>query len=240
MNKNYNLSTISFIPLLLALMFTLAMLYSDRSYFILGIIASVCFLLSFVCSLTIILSWNSTSLFNRIKVCVSLYLCISCFFLLLIFWDFCGPALEINIESIRKTGLKDIAEITLDYCAKNNGLLPEANNWTDVLLEHGNGVALRKLRRFKRNNESDYAFNENISGMKIDELPGDIVLFFEAEGDLNLSDSQSLIDSWKDRRSHVNVVLLNKKVQKYWYDENKCNNTKNDEFENVSSLKWKP
>ena len=80
-----------------------------------------------------------------------------------------------------------------DYAAVNEGYLPNSENWADLLLEFDN--TLRKdYFDEPRTVEARFAFNSNLSGLKLDELPEDVVLFFTAYGDWNLSGTVELFE----------------------------------------------
>ena len=251
MDKKLYLPSLAYIMFLMAIwslvfyaIFEMILFWRHAGIFVL--ITTICFFLSFIFGIlaVIVRSLTGTKLSSAENEKVRTSLVISSLFLggVLLVWH-SYHVQKRNIEFFRMSELKNLAEVILDYSAENEGLLPNADTWTDVLFERDNRFYDPEIHGPKSNYKGykwNYAFNENISGMKVDELPGDIVLFFEAKGGLNLSGSQSLIESRKKFKNSVFVILLDKTIQKFWLDENICKRKKNDEYENVSSLRWKP
>ena len=67
------------------------------------------------------------------------------------------------------------------FAVKNEGKLPSANNWCDVLVTEADSAASYFCCRMSRAKvgESSYALNKNVAGMKLSEIPDDVVLLFE-------------------------------------------------------------
>ena len=146
-------------------------------------------------------------------------------------------------DTCRRATLFGLARYVHDYSNVNNGKLPDADSWTDDLIELEELSFLvdpKYLYQREKEHRCYYAFNKNLSGLKIDELPNDIVLFFQAKGDLNLSGSHDLIDSWQGESDYIYVILLNDKIQKYWYDISKCKEKPGGQYDNVETLRWVP
>lgn len=91
--------------------------------------------------------------------------------------------------------MKGLATSLMCYASENNDYLPDASRWSDILIEEG-----WLHPEYFVNGETKHAMNIKASGMKVSELPKDMVLLFEARGTKNLSGGPELI-----------------KAQKYWW-----------------------
>ena len=79
------------------------------------------------------------------------------------------------------TNLKGLGTAFLVYANDNNDELPTPENWCDLLIS--------KVDTYPKSficsatdvieGESSYALNENVAGMKLSEIPEDVVLLFE-------------------------------------------------------------
>jgi prepilin-type processing-associated H-X9-DG protein len=67
------------------------------------------------------------------------------------------------------------------YTSEYDGELPTAESWCDLLVAHMK-VAPKSFVcpcSNEKEGKSSYAFNKNVAGMKLDEIPGDVVMLFE-------------------------------------------------------------
>lgn len=98
------------------------------------------------------------------------------------------------------TNLKGLTTAMMVYVQDYDGILPN-ENWCDLLIEQADVSPQSFICPSSDavDGESSYAMNENIAGMDLDDLPGDIVLFFETDKGL---EAGPRITSIQDRRHY--------------------------------------
>jgi hypothetical protein len=97
-------------------------------------------------------------------------------------------------------------ESLLEYSRKHKGYLPNANNWCDLLLNNDNNLSKEDfVNPYIGEFECNFAFNKNLSGLKLSEMPKNIVLLFEADGDWNLNGGPELL---KERKGFYTYILF--------------------------------
>lgn len=84
--------------------------------------------------------------------------------------------------------LRELGHAIIAYSEGNDGYLPVANKWCDLLMQDDNGLPedIFKCPRAEES-RSNYAFNDRLSGLRLEDVPSDLVLLFEASGGWNLS-----------------------------------------------------
>jgi len=96
----------------------------------------------------------------------------------------------------------------LEYAAKNNNILPDANTWCDTLLTNcRNQTTLRSALGQRDTNSIVIGFNRSLSGMHIKDIDGKSVLFFQAQGSGNLNGGKVLMDR-SSRYPHVYIMFF--------------------------------
>jgi hypothetical protein len=91
--------------------------------------------------------------------------------------------------------MKNLGITIKDYASKKNGHLPSESNWCDTLIEVY-PYSYNMMRNESVENDkaiSDYAFNANLSELKLAELPEDIVFLFETKPAKNPAGGAELI-----------------------------------------------
>lgn len=102
-------------------------------------------------------------------------------------------------------------QAALDKYVKNNNQLPDASEWCDALLEVDNNLTKATFQHpFFSKGVCDFAFNEDVSGKKFEELKPKTVLVFEASGGWNLYGGRELIRTRKKTgASRIYLLLAN-------------------------------
>ncbi len=88
--------------------------------------------------------------------------------------------------------LRLLGEAIRGYSEKNNGYLPVAERWCDLLMEYDKTLS-RDTFKHPRIAGIVIAFNENLDGMRLSDVDKSTVLLFEAEGGWNLAGEEKLI-----------------------------------------------
>ncbi len=130
-------------------------------------------------------------------------------------------------RAIEYNGLTSIMKIrkTFSLYCEHNNQLPKSFNWCDRLIEYYKEEGLVKKFLFRiaqLGHEYHFAFNENLSLLAKEDLPGYLVLVFEADGEFNLSGGQELFgkERAKDKyfsveNRYIYILFLDGTIAKY-------------------------
>lgn len=123
---------------------------------------------------------------------------------------------EYNLLTLRKELVK--------YAESNSGYLPSADKWCDSLIQNNPKLTKESFLHpnpsvFKLKGNCHFAFNEELSKMILDDIPDDVILVFEADGDWNLSGNQELLKTRYQNHGYISVIYKDGKVRNYWYDK---------------------
>lgn len=89
---------------------------------------------------------------------------------------------------------------------ENGGYLPDAEKWCDTVLKYSKTVNESAFSyRSSEPGVYNYAFNKNLSGLKVDTIPKNTVLIFESEGGWNLSGTEELLFKAPKKRQYVHT-----------------------------------
>lgn len=96
------------------------------------------------------------------------------------------------------------------YADINNGYLPDANSWCQSLIDIGQtsswdeySYTQYSFNTYSQKVKSSFAFNKNVSRLPLKEIAGNVVLIFEADGDLNLSGGEELVNIKRDKDNFI-------------------------------------
>lgn len=119
----------------------------------------------------------------------------------------------------------------VEYAKANNGYFPDANQWCDLLIKQNKNLSKNYFRYPSSKPEIyNYAYNQNLSGLQINNIKDNIVLIFEAKGGWNLAGTEGLLEKTPVDRQYVYV---------YFSDNNAVRPlSKKDNL--YKSVHWKP
>lgn len=119
----------------------------------------------------------------------------------------------------------------VEYAKANNGYFPDANQWCDLLIKQDEKLSKNYFRYpSSRPGIYNYAYNQNLSGLHIDNIKNNMVLIFEAKGGWNLAGTEELLEKTPVDRQYVYVYFTdNNAVYPY--------STKDNLYKSVH---WKP
>lgn len=113
----------------------------------------------------------------------------------------------------RRSNLKHLGEVMTEYTKTNGGYLPAADKWCDALVEFDGTLTKDDFKYIKNDNtECHYALNKNLNGLKLRNVPGEVVLIFEATGDWNLTGTVELMQESFTMGHRCFVLLANSEV----------------------------
>lgn len=117
----------------------------------------------------------------------------------------------------------------IKYAEDNDGCLPMADEWCDLLMGHNGNLTRENFKHpqpeifgdiFDFKGECQFAFNKNISGMLLADIPSDVVLLFEADGDWNLNGTEELLKTRYREHGYITILFVDQTTGNYWFYEN--------------------
>ena len=141
-----------------------------------------------------------------------------------------------------KHNLKLLGSAVIEYSKDNDGCLPPAQKWCDLLVQHQPDLPKHAFtnRRIKPG-KSYFAFNKNLDGLRLADVPGDVVLLFEARGDWNLAGGPQLLETMRKYR-YIDVLFVDQILGVYLFSEESVRTyvEKEPETYTYKPLRWKP
>jgi hypothetical protein len=106
---------------------------------------------------------------------------------------------------------------------------------SDLLMGYDKNLSRDNFKHPKLQGSS-IAFNNNLDGLRLSEIPKDVVLLFEADSGWNLTGGAELLKKSHLNRDRVDVLFVNKDIRAYWVE---YGGTKNLNL-TYQPLRWKP
>jgi hypothetical protein len=129
--------------------------------------------------------------------------------------------------------LRSLYKAIRDYSKMNNGYLPAADSWCDLLIEHDKTLS-KDVFNHPRIEGSVIAFNENLDRMRLLDVDKNTVLLFEAKGGLNLAGGKELMKNSNPSRVFVDILFMNGKIEQCLIGHDDYNRY------TIESIRWKP
>jgi len=110
------------------------------------------------------------------------------------------------------------------YAQSNDGNLPNAENWCDVLMAQNPELTTDNFRHpmaelLSLKGKCHIAFNSNLGGKRLSKISPDTVLLFEADGDFNLNGTAPLLRSRYNPKRFIRMLFVDGSTAEYWYKE---------------------
>jgi hypothetical protein len=133
-----------------------------------------------------------------------------------------------------------LGRLVIEYSKDHNGYLPVASEWCDLLMEYDKGLSRGEFKHpLLKHSACNFAFNKNLDGLLLSDIPGEVVLLFEADGDWNLAGTTELLKQRKDL--DVYVFLVNGESYRYAFTDGGITKYDSDSKKViVERLRWKP
>ncbi|MBD3350526.1 MAG: hypothetical protein GF364_03470 [Candidatus Lokiarchaeota archaeon] len=166
-------------------------------------------------------------------------------FLVLILFQFIivRPGMKRREEFVKnytgKHNLQIIYDSILEY-SKHNNELPLAISWCDSLMEYSDNISENNFKHpFIKGYECNYAYNDNISNLKLKEVSKETVLVFGSDGRWNQHGGKELL---KQRPQYETCVLLkNGDIYIYNFEREGIEKWEMKEKKTTfEQLRWKP
>lgn len=136
--------------------------------------------------------------------------------------------------------IERLAKATIEYATSHNGYFPDANDWSDSLIQFKRGLSRADFKHPSlKGARYTFAFNKDVAGHRLVDLPKDVVLLFEAEGPWNLHGGQELLLPREDL--DVYVCLVSGECYRFNFEASGIEVW--DETSSkmkIKSLRWKP
>jgi len=119
---------------------------------------------------------------------------------------------------VSSTHLYPLGRAIIRYAKEHNGCLPVAEQWCNLLLEYDKTLSKESFKYPSAEyGICNYAFNKNLSGLRLDDISHNVVLIFEFEsgGDWNLTGTEELLEKTNKNRQHIYVFFANGTIQAY-------------------------
>jgi len=103
-----------------------------------------------------------------------------------------------------RSRLKTLEKAITMYADDNSGYLPDPERWCDLLIENYNNVNEGMFRCPEvEQGQCHYCFNENLRGMKLQELPERTVILFDSTGGWNLHGGSEKLEFRHNYSCHI-------------------------------------
>jgi hypothetical protein len=137
---------------------------------------------------------------------------------------------RVRAEGIKTAKGQRLSWAIIAYAKEHEGCLPDAGKWCDLLIEHDRNISKDSFSYPSSElGVCNYAFNKYLSGLRLLDIPPNIVLLFESEGPLNLAGTEELLNKAHKNRKYVYVLSRNGTIQTH-----NLRDIKN------RDLRWKP
>jgi hypothetical protein len=124
------------------------------------------------------------------------------------------------------------------YASRNQGYLPNADHWCDILMNHDPNLTKNDFKNPNRPDaECGFAFNKNLSGMALTGVPRDAILLFEVSGPWNLSGEGELLETSQSKAKYIKMLFADLSLHSYWFYANGVRSKNSYEHKQV---RWKP
>ena len=116
-----------------------------------------------------------------------------------------------------------------DYAKKHDDRLPTNSKWCDILSDSGGDIDLEIFTcPAMPNAKCSYAFNNNLDGLKLSDIPGDVVLLFETNGGWNISGGRELLSMNNHERRTCTILFADGTVEAVF------------KLDKLFNLRWQP
>jgi len=137
-------------------------------------------------------------------------------------WLGAGARAELGKAHVGTYNLHILGKELVKYAEKHDGYLPVANHWCEELLKNNLKLSEANFRHPQSRivglkGECHFAFNRNLSEMRLADIPGDVVLVFEADGSWNLNGTEELLKTRYREQGFITIFIANGKMLDYWF-----------------------
>ncbi len=113
------------------------------------------------------------------------------------------------------TNLSGLGKRIIIHTNGNDDQFPDPNQWCDLLIKYVDATPKEFICRGSNTKEgqSSYAMNANLSGMKLDDIPPDLVLLFETRPGWNQHGSAEILTFNHNEGKGCNVTFVDGHVE---------------------------
>jgi len=137
--------------------------------------------------------------------------------------------------------LRQLGRAISRYAEDHDGYLPAASKWCDLLMEYDPNLSKSSFKHpLIKDWDCNFAFNKNLDGLRLDDIPGDVVLLFEADGDWNLDGGPKLLETRRTEHGYIKVLFADQTIRNYWFDKEAVTFINKDLSFTDKPLRWEP
>jgi len=123
---------------------------------------------------------------------------------------------EFQLIKLNASKIEKLGKVIIDYANNNNGILPKADDWCDMLCDFDKSLTKQDFKSYlSQGYECDYSFNKNASEKNLSSISGNMILLFEASGKWNLNGSEELLKTNSNRKFIISVFTSDAKPHTY-------------------------
>jgi hypothetical protein len=112
------------------------------------------------------------------------------FFALMVF----GQTRDRASRGICRANLEQLYSSIVLYMTAHDGYLPNPDKWCELLMASDKGLSNEAFRcPLMKSGNCNYAFNKNLSGLRLSGIPENTVLLYESNGDWNLAGTAEIL-----------------------------------------------
>ena len=151
------------------------------------------------------------------------------FFLRIIIVPSFYKELHISQRSTCLANLSKLGSSVITYAEDHDGYFPAADRWCDLLFEYDKNISKDTFKcPAAKKGICHYAFNKNLDGLRLSDVPEDVVMLYEADGNWNLFGGQELLIKTRHMYAY-NIVFRD------GYTQTICVH-----YPRKNPLRWKP
>ncbi|MHC4396835.1 MAG: hypothetical protein ACYS1A_14390 [Planctomycetota bacterium] len=139
-----------------------------------------------------------------------------------------------------KYNLRKLRKALIVYAEDRDKHLPVANNWCDLLMRYDKSLSRGNFKHpLIKGSECDFAFNKNLDGLRLADIPGDVILLFGAKGGWNLNGGVELLKERPNLDTYI--LFVNGDISPYSFSDEGIQKWDDDlEKTSIEPLRWKP
>lgn len=154
-----------------------------------------------------------------------------------------GRQKVMSVQSGKKN--LEVLDKALRNYERTYGRLPEADRWCDILLEYDSTLSKESFlhpgaKVMTLKGQCHFAFNKNLSGLKLSDVASDTTFLFWADGPWNLNGGAELLEPEISKYGFIFMTLAKGKTVTYSYNRKSYTEHNSKYNPKPKKLNWKP
>jgi hypothetical protein len=148
---------------------------------------------------------------------------------------------EAAMNDTAEIQLRKVGNSVIQYAKDHNNLLPDADNWRDLLLKSDHKLAKEDFLYPGVYYDCKITFNDNLDGLCLDDIHNNTILLIQANADWNLTDGKELLNRKLGKDEYIYMILLDGRIIKYWLSDSiALEIIESPESKEVVEFRWEP